>query len=347
MPATRKYRTGRDKLDASILELIAQSGVEEDTDLLFEQVVTALRMGLEDVSRGDRKLVNAALKELRYSFRVFAEYRDVRKCSVFGSARTPIDSPVYQTAFEFAAALAAQSWMIISGAGPGIMAAGIEGAGAANSFGVNILLPFEQSAHEVIAGDPKLINFRYFFTRKLTFVKESHAFCLLPGGFGTMDEAFETLTLMQTGKSYLAPVVLLDEPNGNFWERWLHFIEEELLADGYISPRDLKLVRICHDANEAVDEICRFYATYHSMRWVGSRLVLRLQREVPEEELAELNAEFADIVAGGEMTPVPASPSEIEDDDVVDLHRIAFRFDRASYARLRELIDRLNDRTPG
>jgi uncharacterized protein (TIGR00730 family) len=347
MPGSRRYRTGREDLDAAILDLISRGAVDEDTDLLFEQVVTALRMAREDVTRGDRKLVNAALKELRYSFQVFAAYRDVRKCSVFGSARTKIGSPAYQSAFEFAAALAAQNWMIISGAGPGIMAAGIEGAGAANSFGVNILLPFEQSAHEVIAGDPKLINFRYFFTRKLTFVKESHAFCLCPGGFGTMDEAFETLTLMQTGKAYLAPVILLDEPDGNFWERWHHFIEEELLADGYISPRDLKLVHISHDPNEAVAEICRFYATYHSMRWVGSRLVLRLQREVPADELAELNTEFSDIVAGGEITHVPVSPSEIEDDDVVHLPRIAFRFDRASYARLREMIDRLNERTPG
>jgi uncharacterized protein (TIGR00730 family) len=347
MPSTRRYRTGRDDLDAAILDLIALSGVEEDTDLLFEQVVTALRMSIEDVTRGDRKLVNAALKELRYSFQVFAQYRDVRKCSVFGSARTPVDSPVYQVAHEFAAALAAQSWMIITGAGPGIMAAGIEGAGAANSFGVNILLPFEQSAHESIAGDPKLINFRYFFTRKLSFVKESHAFCLCPGGFGTMDEAFETLTLMQTGKSYLAPVVLLDEPNGNYWERWLHFVEAELLEDRYISARDLKLVSIAHDPAHAVSEICRFYATYHSMRWVGSRLVLRLQRTIPDDELAELNAEFGDIVVSGEIAHVPASPSEIEDEDVVDLPRLAFRFDRASYARLRELIDRLNERTPG
>jgi hypothetical protein len=346
MAAVRRYRTGHDDLDTAVLELIAEAGVEEDADLIFEQLVSVLRMGREDVTRGDRKLVNAALKELRYAFQVFAEYRDMRKCSVFGSARTPVDHPVYQTAFEFAAALAARNWMIITGAGPGIMAAGIEGAGAANSFGVNILLPFEQAAHEVIAGDPKLINFRYFFTRKLTFVKESDAFVLCPGGFGTMDEAFETLTLMQTGKAYLAPIVLLDEPNGNYWERWQHFIEEELLADGYISPRDLKLVTISHDPNHAVEEICNFYSTYHSMRWVGSRLVLRLQREIPDDELAELNAEFGDIIASGDIARVPVTPSELDDDDVVELPRIAFRFDRTNYARLRELIDRLNKRTP-
>lgn len=344
--APRRYRTGSDDLDAAILELIAKAEIDHDADLLFEMLVSAVRMAREDVTRGDRKLVNAALKELRYSFQVFAAYRNVRKCSIFGSARTKPDSPPYQIAHEFAAALAARNWMIITGAGPGIMAAGIEGAGAANSFGVNILLPFEQTAHDVIAGDPKLINFRYFFTRKLTFVKESHAFCLCPGGFGTMDEAFETLTLMQTGKAYLAPVILLDEPNGNYWERWLHFVEEELLADGYISPRDLNLVTIAHDATTAVESICRFYSTYHSMRWVGSRLVLRLQREIPDDELAELNAEFGDIVASGEITRVPVSAPEAEDNDVVELPRIALRFDRVSYARLRELIDRLNERTP-
>ncbi|HEX7094615.1 MAG TPA: TIGR00730 family Rossman fold protein [Acidimicrobiales bacterium] len=344
--APRRYRTGSDELDAAILELIAKAGVDHDADLLFEMLVSALRLAREDVTRGDRKLVNAALKELRYSFQVFAPYRNVRKCSIFGSARTKPDTAIYRAAQEFAARLAAENWMIITGAGPGIMAAGIEGAGAANSFGVNILLPFEQSAHDVIAGDPKLINFRYFFTRKLTFVKESHAFCLCPGGFGTMDEAFEALTLMQTGKAYLAPVILLDEPGGNYWQRWLHFVEEELLADGYISPRDVKLLTIADDPKTAVDAICHFYSTYHSMRWVGSRLILRLQREVSDDELEELNAEFSDIVVSGAITRVPVTEPEAEDNDVVELPRLALRFDRSSYARLRELIDRLNERTP-
>jgi uncharacterized protein (TIGR00730 family) len=345
-PSIPRYRTGRDDLDTAIVRLVDAAGVEADRDLVFEMLVSALRVGLEDVSRGDRKLVNAALKELRYSFKVFAAYRDVRKCTIFGSARTRRDHPAYKITQDFAAAMAAQQWMIITGAGPGIMHAGMEGAGVDNSFGVNILLPFEQGANEIITGDPKLINFRYFFTRKLTFVKESHAFCLLPGGYGTMDEAFETLTLMQTGKSYLAPVVLLDEPNGNYWERWRHFIEEELLADGYVSARDLNLVRIAHDVDTAIAAICDFYATYHSMRWVGSRLVLRLSRVLDDAELVELNREFADIVASGAIARIDATAPEIEDDDVVDLPRIAFRFDRVSYARLRELIDRVNANTP-
>jgi uncharacterized protein (TIGR00730 family) len=346
MPLSPRYRTGREDLDAAILELIGKTGVEHDTDLLFELLVSAIRMAREDVTRGDRKLVNAALKELRYSFQVFARYRQVRKCTIFGSARTTPGHPAYRVTHDFGAAMSAHGWMIITGAGPGIMTAGIEGAGTTNSFGVNILLPFEQAPNDVIAGDPKLINFRYFFTRKLTFVKESHAFCLLPGGFGTMDEAFETLTLMQTGKTYLAPIVLLEEADGNYWERWRHFVEEELLADGYISQRDLSLMHIAHDADDAVDEICRFYATYHSMRWVGNRLVLRLQRVVGDDELAELNAEFGDIVAGGTITRIETTVPEIDDDDVVDLPRLALRFDRSSYARLRELINRLNVNTP-
>jgi uncharacterized protein (TIGR00730 family) len=235
--------------------------------------------------------------------------------------------------------------MIITGAGPGIMHAGMEGAGVDNSFGVNILLPFEQGANEIITGDPKLINFRYFFTRKLTFVKESHAFCLLPGGYGTMDEAFETLTLMQTGKSYLAPVVLLDEPNGNYWERWRHFIEEELLADGYVSARDLNLVRIAHDVDTAIAAICDFYATYHSMRWVGSRLVLRLSRVLDDAELVELNREFADIVVRGRIERTKPLPPEVSGHDHLDLARIIFRFDRMHQGRLRSLIDALNELT--
>ena len=233
-------------------------------------MVTALRLGREDVTRGDRKLVNAAIKELRYAFGVFAPLSRGAQVSMFGSARTRSITRRYRAAHDFAVALAAHDWMIMTGAGPGIMQAGLEGAGAANSFGVNIVLPFEQAANVVIGGDPKLVNFRYFFTRKLTFVKESHAICVAPGGFGTLDEMFEALTLMQTGKSFLVPVVLLDEPNGDYWEHRLHFVREELLADGYISPADLDFLHVTHDPLDAVAHIRDFYSTYHSMRWVGT-----------------------------------------------------------------------------
>lgn len=343
MVLSNRYRTGRADLDAAILELIAAAGVTEDTDLLFEMLVTAVRLGREDATRGERKLVNAALKEIRYALGVFAPYREVRKCSIFGSARTPAGHPTYAAAHEFATQITARDWMIITGAGPGIMTAGLEGAGAEASFGVNIQLPFEQKASTVIGADPKLVNFRYFFTRKLTFVKESHAICVAPGGFGTLDETFEVLTLMQTGKSYLVPVVLLDEPGGDYWEHWRRFVHDELLADGYLSPGDLDFVHVTHDPADAVEHVCRFYRTYHSMRWVGNRLVLRLQREPAADLLDALTAEFSDIITTGAIERIATTDSEREDDDVVDLPRIAFRYNRHGYARLRALIDRIND----
>jgi len=342
MTISNRYRTGRADLDAAILDLIAAAGLTEDADLLFELLVTAVRLGREDVTRGDRKLVNAALKEIRYALGVFAPYRDVRKCSVFGSARTPVGHPAYVTAHEFSVALTAREWMIITGAGPGIMTAGLEGAGAEKSFGVNIQLPFEQKASPVLGDDPKLVNFRYFFTRKLTFVKESHAICVAPGGFGTLDEAFEALTLMQTGKSFLVPLVLLDEPGGNYWEHWARFVREELLADGYVSPADLDFVHITHDPLDAVEHICGFYRTYHSMRWVGSRLVIRLQHDISDAAIARLTREFGDITTSGAVERVQATDSERADDDLVDLPRIAFRYNRHGYARLRAMIDAIN-----
>lgn len=342
MPRSSRYRTGSAELDAAILDLLAAAELTDDTDLLFELLVSAVRLGREQVTRGDRKLVNAALKEIRYALRVFAPYRTVRKCSIFGSARTPATHPAYLAAHRFAEAITARGWMIITGAGPGIMTAGLEGAGAENSFGVNIQLPFEQKASPVLGEDPKLVNFRYFFTRKLTFVKESHAICVAPGGFGTLDEAFEALTLMQTGKSYLMPMVLLDEPGGTYWEHLRHFVREELLAGGYIAPTDLDLFHVAYDPLDAVEHISAFYRTYHSMRRVGSRLVLRCNHPVGDDVVERLGREFADITVSGTVERVEASPSEVDDDDVVDLPRLAFRYDWHGYARLRAMIDALN-----
>ena len=345
MPSRRaRYRTGDEEVDARILELIEQARLDRDEDLVFEMLVSAIRMGRESVDRGDLKLVNAALKELRYSFLVFDPYRDVRKVSIFGSARTKVDDPSYLAARDFGAAMAERDWMVITGAGPGIMEAGIEGAGADRAFGVNIVLPFEQEASALLADDPKLINYRYFFTRKLNFMKESSAFALLPGGFGTLDEAFELLTLMQTGRSAIAPVVLLEGAGSTYWSSWVRFCETELAGRALISPDDMSLVTVCETIEDAVEEVCAFYDRYHSMRFVGRRLVLRLTAELDDDELAELNREFADIVAGAPLERVDASPGEIEDDDVPDLPRIAFGFDRHGFARLRQLIDRINRR---
>jgi uncharacterized protein (TIGR00730 family) len=344
MAGPSRYRTGHDELDARIADLVEAAGVTEHADLVFEMITSAVRMGREDADRGDLKLVNAALKELRYSFLVFAPYAGVPKVSIFGSARTTRTDPVYQLAHDVARCIVEHGWMVITGAGPGIMEAGIAGAGTERSFGVNIVLPFEQEATPLIAGDPKLINYRYFFTRKLTFMKESQAFVLLPGGFGTMDEGFELFTLMQTGRTPIVPVVLLDEPGSSYWSSWLEFVRTELGGRGLISDHDLSLVHHTQDIDDAVDEICSFYSTYHSMRFVGRRLVLRLQRGLTDAELADLDRDFGDIVTSGGYQRVAASASEIDDGDVPDLPRIAFRFDRSSYNRLRHLIDHLNRR---
>lgn len=343
-PSRARYRTGDSRLDEFLAELIDAAAIDRDRDLVFEMLVSALRMGRESATRADLKLVNSALKELRYSFHVFEPYEDTPKVSIFGSARTQVDDEAYIAARDFGAAMAAEDWMVITGAGPGIMEAGVEGAGADRAFGVNILLPFESEANALLAGDPKLINFRYFFTRKVTFMKESAAFALLPGGFGTMDESFELLTLMQTGRSPLAPVVLLEPEGSTYWATWSSFVEVELVDRGLVSPDDQAFVEICTTTDEAVEEVLGFYDTFHSMRYVGRQLVIRCTREIDDDELGELNREFADIVVRGRIERSDASEAEVADDDVVDLPRLAFVFDRASFARLRRLVDRLNRR---
>ncbi len=341
-----RYRTGDAELDASIATLVDHVDAGPQSDLVFELVVSALRLARDHAGRGDLKIANAALKELRYAFQVFAGYRGVRKVSIFGSARTQPDDPLYEQARRLATELADIDWMVVTGAGPGIMEAGLEGAGPERSFGVSIRLPFEASTSQFIAGDPKLINFRYFFTRKLAFMKESDGFVLLPGGFGTLDEAFELLTLVQTGKSHPAPIVLLDVPGGTYWTSWLDFVQRELVDRGYVSGHDLSLVCITDDVDAAVDEVTGFYTNYHSQRFVEGRLVLRMHHAPDAAELARLNVDFADIVARGEIERIETTGPEKADDDQVALERIAFRFDRYHWARLRVLIDRLNGRAP-
>jgi uncharacterized protein (TIGR00730 family) len=342
-----RYRTGDDDLDDRIEELIRAAGIQRDDDLVFEILVSAVRMGRESNDRGHLKLVNSALKEMRYSFLVFEPYLKVPKVSIFGSARVTRDDPAYEVARDFGRQMADHDWMVITGAGPGIMEAGIDGAGADRSFGVNIVLPFEQEASPLIAGDPKLINYRYFFTRKLTFMKESKAFALLPGGFGTMDETFELLTLMQTGRSPICPVVLIEPAGTTYWEAWEHFVEAELIANrGLIGPDDLCLVRRCDTVDEAVEEIVHFYRRFHSMRTVGRNLVVRMLEPISDAALADLNAEFADIVDSGRIERVTASPAELDDRDVPDLPRLSLRFDRVHFSRLRRLIDRINALDP-
>ena len=340
-----RYRSGDRKLDTAIAELADAADVGVHRDILFEMIVSALRLTRENDDRVDIKLINAALKELRYSMGVFAPYKDTRKLSIFGSARTPTDHPNYQAAVQLGSAIAERGWMVITGAGPGIMAAGVEGAGSEDSFGVGISLPFEEKAAATIAEDPKLMNFKYFFTRKLTFMKESHGYALLPGGFGTMDESFELLTLLQTGKTVPAPVVLLDAPGGDYWHSWYEFVTKQLLTDGLISAEDLTLVKLTDSVDEAVDEMCTFFRNYHSIRFVGRRLVIRLTHAPTPELIESLNTNFADIVVAGAFEAIDATSSEQNDDDFVHLHRIAFEFNRRHFARLRQLIDALNAAT--
>jgi uncharacterized protein (TIGR00730 family) len=340
-----RYRTGDAELDAAIADLVAGAGDGANDDLVFEMIATALRMARDRADRGDLKVASGALKELRYAFSVFAPYRSARKVAIFGSARTEPDDPLYDQARRVATAMAERDWMVITGAGPGIMEAGLEGAGPDRSFGVSIRLPFEATTSQFIAGDPKLINFRYFFTRKVEFVKEAHGFVLLPGGFGTLDEAFELLTLVQTGKSQVAPIVLLDVPDGTYWATWWAFIAAELVGRGYVAKEDLDLMLVTDDVDAAVDEVTGFYANYHSLRYVEGRLVIRVLDAPDAAELARLSEEFADIIVRGEgLERIDTTAAERADDDFVDLDRLAFRFDRRSHARLRALIDRLNGR---
>jgi uncharacterized protein (TIGR00730 family) len=339
--AKRVYSTGDSHLDERLRELVADLP-PTDAQLVFEMMTTAMRLAKDPISRLDRKIANTALKEMRYAFSVFAPYRHVRKATIFGSSRTRKEDPEYALARDISRMLAEQDWMIVTGAGPGIMEAGHEGAGGARSFGVNILLPFEAVANPVIAGDPKLINFKYFFTRKLMFIKESDAFILMPGGFGTLDEAFELLTLIQTGKSDLHPIVMLDVPGGTYWKSFDRYVHDEILSHGYISESDLALFTYTDDVDQAVNEVLRFYRVYHSQRYVGDRLVLRLTRMPDDEDLKRLSDEFQDIL-DGPIEPTDPSPGERRDGDVVDLPRIALEFDRIHAGRLRQLVDRLND----
>jgi uncharacterized protein (TIGR00730 family) len=340
-----RYRTGDPGLDEAVAAIVERVA-DDDADLIFELVTSALRLARDHADRGDLKMANAALKEMRYAFHVFEPYRAERKCAIFGSARTQPDDPLYHQARRLAEAVAARDWMVITGAGPGIMEAGIEGAGPDHAFGVSIRLPFEPPTTQFIAGDPKLVHFRYFFNRKLTFVKEADAFVLLPGGYGTMDETFEVLTLMQTGKAQPGPVVLLDTPGGTYWEGWLEFVRGELLDNQYVSAPDLELLFVTDDIDAAVGEITGFFENYHSQRFVDGRMVLRVHHAPDVATLETLTAEFRDIIRRGVIERVDASAAEIADDDALELERVAFWFDRHGWARLRELIDGLNGHEP-
>jgi uncharacterized protein (TIGR00730 family) len=323
-----------------------QIGGLEQADLLDMMQRTIARLEKDGTTRGDLKILSRTLRELRYAFKVFQPYRRRRKVTVFGSARTPPSTAAYQQAVEFSRAMARHGWMTITGAGGGIMEAGHVGAGKELSMGLNILLPFEQSANHVIEGDPKLVTMKYFFTRKLMFVKECSAVVSLPGGFGTLDETAEVLTLLQTGKQTMLPVVLLDQPGGDFWKHFGEFIDHTLLADGMISPCDKALYRITDSVDEAVGALLDFYRVYHSMRYVGDTLVLRIYTPLSEEAMDDLNQRFSDMLVEGQIEQVAALPEEANEPELAELPRIKLRFDRKQLGKLRMLIDAINATCP-
>ena len=336
-----RHRTGDPELDTRIVELLDAAGATADRDQLFEILASAVLLSRDGADRLDLKITNAALKEMRNAFKMFLPYQGRPKVTIFGSARTLPDDPLYHQTREAARALADKGWMVVTGAGPGIMEAGVDGAGIDSAIGVNIRLPFEQEPSEFIAGD-RLVTMKYFFTRKLMLMKESAGFIVLPGGFGTLDEAFELFTLVQTGKSEPKPIVLLEVSGGTYWRTWEAFMRDEVAARGLVSPEDLGLYRITDDADDAVTLLRRFYRNYDSIRWVGDRLVLRLKSAPNEDELAALNQRYGEIVADGAIEPTAALPAEVADADRVDLPRVVFRFDRRHFAVLHDLIWDLN-----
>ncbi|MEM8874573.1 MAG: TIGR00730 family Rossman fold protein [Planctomycetota bacterium] len=323
-------------------ELVAELADLNNGDLVGDVMKSALKLLRDQTNRGDIKLIDKSFKELRYALRVFGPYRDTRKVSIFGSARTPEGHPDYETAAQFGRAMASAGWMIITGAGGGIMEAGHVGADTDASFGLNISLPFEQSANTVIDGDTKLVDFKYFFTRKLMFMRTSHAVVLCPGGFGTMDEGFEALTLVQTGKSVPVPIVMLEKPGGSYWKAWDEYVRDHLLAGGLISPEDLHLYKIAVNVEEAVDECKAFYKNYHSLRYTRNRLLLRLQHKPTDAQLDEIAETFADIAV--EQNWRVSGPLRLErnEPDLRHLTRLSFTFNRKDHGRLRQLINRLN-----
>jgi uncharacterized protein (TIGR00730 family) len=316
---------------------------DRNSQLLDEIREVAEKLEQDQATRGDLKIIARAMKELRYSFKVFKPFRRTRKITVFGSARLKPEHPAYQQAVEFGRRMAQAEWFVVTGAGGGIMEAAHVGAGRERSIGLNIMLPFEQAANVVMQGDRKLINLKYFFTRKLLFVKEVHAIALFPGGFGTQDEGFETLTLIQTGKRDLMPIVCVDVPGGTYWREWLEFIRRRVLGDGLISPHDMSLLKVTDDVDEAFEEVMTFYSVYNSMRYVRDKLYLRLHREPTPELIERLNTEFADIIEKGKVERVTMHAFEADDEHLADLPRLAFRFNRRDFGRLREMIDVIND----
>jgi len=328
--------------DSRVRNLVSEVAVGRQAELIEEMIETALRFGKDKTGIAELKLYSRAMRELRYASSVFQRYQGIRKVAVFGSARTKPEAEEYQLAHDFSKLMVGDDWMVITGGGDGIMGAAQKGAGAEKSFGLNIRLPFEQRANPWIEGDPKLINFRYFFTRKLNFVKETHAFACFPGGFGTHDEGCEVITLMQTGKSPIVPVVLLDRPNGHYWETWRRFVINDLLEQKLISPSDLHLFKVTHDIEEGIREIQQFYKNFHSYRWVAEKMVIRVNHCLSDAAVAELNQKFDKLLAADRITQSHALPEEADDSHLAHHPRIVLIPHKRDFGTIRLLIDEIN-----
>lgn len=342
MKPKKDYKTGDNTIDALINQLATLCSSAETEQLLSEMFTTAVKLGKETKDRGDLKLINSSLKELRYASKVFAPYRNAKKVIIYGSARSSKSSAEYIMAQEFARKITEKDYMVITGGGPGVMEAGNKGACAGKEFALNIQLPFEQSANPYIDEKDKIINFKYFFTRKLTFVKESDATVLFPGGFGTNDECFEMLTLAQTGKSKPRPIILMEPEGSTYWESWHHFVIKELVEKGFINETDLNLYRIARTVDEAISCIDNFYRVYHSIRYVKESTVLRLNQEISDKKLGTLNNQFNDILASGTIERSAPTAKEIQEKEYLELPRLVMHFNRRGYGRLWKLIQTIN-----
>ena len=339
---SKDYEVGDLAIDSLIGELVKKSGFVGTEYLLREILTTTVKLGKESSDKGDLKLVNNALKELRYSFKIFSPYRAIKKVIIFGSARSKTESAEYKMAEEFSRKLSEKGYMIVTGGGPGVMEAGNKGAGLGKDFALNIRLPFEQKPNPYIDEKEKLINFKYFFTRKLVFVKETDATALFPGGFGTLDEGFEMITLMQTGKSRPRPIVLMEPRGSTYWATWMHFIKSQLVKNGFIKKEDLNLIHLVRNVDAAVKYIEDFYRVYHSIRYVLGLAVLRLNREISEKTLKLINKKFKDILISGEIRVSTPTNKEIEEGEFLKLPRLVMNFNMRDYGRLCEMIRVIN-----
>ncbi|MDM8538679.1 TIGR00730 family Rossman fold protein [Desulfobacterales bacterium HSG17] len=344
MPKTLHFHESNGPVDEAIYDLMEKAGGIRQYKYIREMIIAALKAGQEDEDQADLRLMNTTLKEMRFTAKIFGPYRQVKKVTVFGSARIMPDESAYKTAVSLGKKLQQAGYMVITGGGPGIMQAVNEGAGARYSFGINIQLPFEQKANHIVDGNPKSVSYKYFFNRKVAFIKEAHAVVLFPGGFGTLDEAMEILTLVQTGKRNLMPLILIDPPESNYWKTWIRFLKTELMVQGYINPPDFNLFQLVDNVEKAVEIINKFYKRFHNLRYVGKKLVIRMNSKISEKKIQGLNKSFSDIlVHGGKILSSGPLPEESDEPSLAHHPRLVLDFDRSNFGRLRKMIDVIND----